>query len=96
MKFTVIAALFASASALTINQFNYGETAFCKYELNEHGACAPMGTNPESCRVPKDIPNNADCSAFVSDTPAPAKAPAKPAAHAQKKKKDDEGTEPAD
>merc|ERR1711965_163849 len=94
MKFTVIAALFASASALTINQFNYGETAFCKYELSEHGACAPMGTNPESCRVPKDTPNNADCSAFVSDTPAPA--PAKPAAHAQKKNKDDEGTEPAE
>merc|ERR1719331_1775447 len=92
MKFTVIAALFASASALTINKF--GDTAFCKYELNEKGSCSPMGTNPESCRQPADIPNNADCSAFVSDTPAPTQA--KPVAHSQQKKKDDEGTEPAD
>ena len=86
MKFNVVVALFASASALNVGKFNYGNTAFCKYELNEKGSCAPMGTNPESCRVPENIPNNADCSAFVEEKPA---APAKPVAHAQQKKRDE-------
>ena len=93
MKFSVIVALVATSSALTVNKFNFGETAFCKYELNDKGSCAPQGTNPETCRTPENIPNNADCSAFVDETKA-APVAVKPAAHAQKK--DDEGTESAE
>ena len=93
MKFSVIVALFASASALNVNKFNFGNTAFCKYELNDKGSCAPMGSNPESCRVPENIPNNGDCSAFVDDTKP---APAKPTAHAQKKDENDVGEEKAE
>merc|ERR1719198_2142529 len=94
MKFTVVAALFASPSALTINKF--GDTALCLYEKNDHGDCAPRGTNPETCRHPANVPNNSDCSAFIDES-APAKpAQAKPVAHAQKSKKDDEGTEAAE
>ena len=57
MKFSVIVALVATSSALTVNKFNFGETAFCKYELNDKGSCAPQGTNPETCRTPENIPN---------------------------------------
>merc|ERR1719171_2724278 len=95
MKFSVIVALVATSSALTVNKFNFGETAFCKYELNEKGSCAPQVTNPETCRVPENIPNNADCSAFVDETKA-APVAAKPAAHAQKKDENDPGEERAE
>ena len=93
MKFNVVVALFASASALTINKF--GDTAFCLYEMNDAGNCAPRGTNPETCRTPANIPNNADCSAFIDET-TPKAVKANAATHAQKSHKDDEGTEPAD
>ena len=93
MKFIAIVALIASSQAITITKF--GDTAFCQYELNEHGSCAPMGTNPESCRVPNNIPNNSDCSAFIDES-----TPSKPVATAQKKKDDnkqvDEGPEKGD
>merc|ERR1719198_650029 len=95
MKFNAVVALFASASALTINKFNYGETALCLYEMNDSGICAPRGTNPETCRTPANIPNNSDCSAFIDET-APKAVKANAASHAQKGKKDDEGTEAAE
>tara|TARA_B110001450_G_C17310607_1_gene355308 strand:+ start:87 stop:479 length:393 start_codon:yes stop_codon:yes gene_type:complete len=87
MKFTAIVALFASASALTVGKFGETQT-LCQFELNDKGSCSPMGTNPETCKQPAEAPNNADCSAFVDIS-----APVQPVAHAQLKKKDDEGTE---